>query len=142
MPPGDIVYVNYPDTGGHAQARRRPAVVLQDDGFAHRSPLVVTLPFTKEASTAARFPAVIPVPRTPTNGLTVDSFLLVFQVQATDRTFVDAVPVGTLDPSILATVYDALDRLTGRPPAPSQGQPPAPTSSGPVGQARRGLELD
>lgn len=124
MPPGDIVYVNYPDTGGHAQARRRPAVVLQDDGFARRSPLVLTIPFTTQAKTLAQFPAVLAVPRTPTNGLSVDSFLLVFQVQATDRTFVDPVPVGRLDPSVLAQVYDALDRLTGRPNPTPAGSPP------------------
>ena len=119
MPPGDIVYVSYPYTGGHAQARRRPALILQDDSYAHRSPLVVTIPFTTNASTVARFPAVIPIPRTPTNGLLVDSFLMVFQVQATERLLVDPVPVCTLDPTILALVYDALDRLTGRIPPPS-----------------------
>lgn len=115
MPPGDICFVDYPRANGHEQAGRRPSLVLQDDAYAHASPLVITIPFTTAALTLSRFPAVLPVPATPTNGLTANSFLLVFQVRAIDRRRVDAVPIGTLDPSILAQVYDALDRLTGRP---------------------------
>lgn len=142
MPPGDICFVDYPRVNGHEQAGRRPSLVLQDDGFAGSSPLVVTIPFTTAARTLTRFPAVLPVPATATNGLAASSFLLVFQVRAIDRRRVDAVPIGTLDPATLSQVYDALDRLTGRPPpSPTPGQPPSlPPPSAPM-QYHRGLDL-
>ncbi len=112
MRPGDIFWVEYPATGGTEQAGRRPGLILQDDGFAGRSPLVLTVPLTTAASTV-RFPAVVPVPVTDTNGLAADSFALVFQLRATDRGRFGK-KVGVVDPAILTAILAALDQLTGR----------------------------
>ena len=112
MRPGDIFWVEYPAVGGTEQAGRRPALIVQDDSFAGRSPLVLTVPLTTAASTV-RFPAVVPIPATDGNALAEDSFALVFQVRATDRVRFGK-KVGTVDPAILAQVFAALDRLTGR----------------------------
>jgi len=118
MPVGDIVWVEYPAANGHEQAGRRPSLVLQDDGFAMNSPLVITIPFTTAASTVARFPAVIPVVASGQNGLARDSFLLVFQIRAIDRRRVSE-PIGSIDHAVLSQVYLALDLLTGRSDPPS-----------------------
>lgn len=112
MQPGEVWQIDYPQTDGREQAGKRPALVLQHDGYARNSPLVLTIPFTTTTGTT-RFPAVIPVPTTAGNGLTADSFLLVFQIRATDRTRVRSL-LGVVEPAILAQVYEALDRLTGR----------------------------
>jgi mRNA interferase MazF len=112
MQPGEVWDIDYPATDGREQAGNRPALVLQDEGFARRSPLVLTVPLTTSAGTT-RFPAVIPLPATTENGLTADSFLLVFQLRATDRNRVRG-RRGQVTPAVLAQVYEALDRLTGR----------------------------
>jgi mRNA-degrading endonuclease toxin of MazEF toxin-antitoxin module len=83
------------------------------DGFALRSPLALTIPFSTSAGTM-RYPAVIPVDSTPANGMPHDSFLLVFQLRATDRRRVRR-RLGIIPPEVLSAVYQALDRLTGRP---------------------------
>jgi mRNA interferase MazF len=112
MRPGDVYEVDHPSVDGREQAGQRPSLILQDEAFAGRSPLVVTIPFTTAAVT--RFPAVIPVAASTANGLTQDSFLLVFQVRASDRARIKK-KLGTVDPAVLAQVYAALDKLTGRP---------------------------
>ena len=45
---GDIFAVEFPDVGGHVQAGRRPAVVVQADHFS-RSGTVVLCPMTSSA---------------------------------------------------------------------------------------------
>lgn len=119
MRPGEVWQVDYPLSEGREQAGPRPAVVLQDDGFALRSPLALTIPFSTSAGTM-RYPAVIPVDSTPANGMPHDSFLLVFQLRATDRRRVRR-RLGIIPPEVLSAVYQALDRLTGRPH--TTGQP-------------------
>jgi mRNA interferase MazF len=85
--------------------------------------LVVAVPLSSVVGTV-RFPAVVPVAATIDNGLAVDSFALVFQVRATDRLRV-LYRLGFVTPAVLADVYAALDRLTGRPlpPAAPLGTP-------------------
>lgn len=123
MQPGEVYRIRYPQLDGREQAGERPSLILQDDRYAARSPLVVAVPLSSTPG-VVRFPAVVPVPVTAQNGLTVDSFALVFQVRAVDRVRVLR-RLGFVTPAILAQVYEALDRLTGRirstPPA---GSPP------------------
>jgi mRNA interferase MazF len=96
-------------------------VILQDDRYAARSPLIVAVPLSSSPG-AARFPAVLSVPVTGDNGLTVDSFALVFQVRASDRIRVVRY-LGFVTPGILASLHDALDQLTGR-TRPAGGKSP------------------
>jgi len=49
-----------------------------------------------------------------TNGLTADSYALVFQFGATDRRQVSD-KLGDVSPAVLADIYKALDQLTGHP---------------------------
>ena len=112
MCPGEVWEIDYPQVDGREQAGQRPGLVLQDDGFAQRSPLVLTAPFSTSPGTT-RFPAVLPVTMTVENGLRADCFLLVFQLRATDRARVRK-RLGAVTPALLAQVYETLDRLTGR----------------------------
>jgi mRNA-degrading endonuclease toxin of MazEF toxin-antitoxin module len=108
-----VYWVDYPRANGHEQAGRRPSVVLQDDSFAWKSPLVFSIPLTTQTG-ATRYPSVVFVPADARNGLTADSYALVFQLRATDRQrFLGK--LGDVSPAILAELYKALDALTGHP---------------------------
>jgi len=111
--PGDVVWVEYPKANGHEQAGRRPSIVLQDDTFASGSPLVLVIPLTTSAG-VMRFPGVVAVLADVSNGLTADSYALVFQLRAIDRRRVGT-KLGEVSPAILAQLYEALDNLTGHP---------------------------
>jgi mRNA-degrading endonuclease toxin of MazEF toxin-antitoxin module len=92
---------------------RRPSIILQNDGFAAASPLVLTIPLTTYAG-VARYPGVVFVPADLLNGLTVDSYALVFQIRATDRNRFQT-KLGDVSASILAQLFRALDLLSGHP---------------------------
>jgi mRNA interferase MazF len=124
--PGEIYWIEFPPGGGHEQAGRRPSVVLQDDAVAARSPLVLAIPLTTSAG-VTRYPAVVHVPADPRNGLSADSYAMVFQLRATDRRrFRDK--LGDVSPAVLAEIYEALDRLTGQARLPPPIPPPPPSS--------------
>jgi mRNA interferase MazF len=112
MTPGDVVWINDPRLSGHEQSGRRPAVILQDDGFAHASPLLVLVPLTSQVA-AARFPATIIVEPSAANGLSKRSVALVFQIRAADRRLVGD-RLGSAGAETLAAIHVALDRLLGR----------------------------
>jgi mRNA interferase MazF len=111
--PGEVYWVDFPKRNGHEQAGRRPSIVLQDDSFAGRSPMVFVVPLTTRSG-VTRYPGVVRVPADAMNGLTADSFALVFQLGATDRQRVGT-KLGEVSPAILAEIYEALDKLTGHP---------------------------
>jgi mRNA-degrading endonuclease toxin of MazEF toxin-antitoxin module len=75
--------------------------------------MVLVVPLTTRAG-VTRYSGVVFVPADATNGLTTDSYALVFQFGATDRQRVGA-KLGDVSPAILAEIYQALDALTGHP---------------------------
>jgi mRNA interferase MazF len=109
---GDIYWVELPPANGREQAGRRPAVILQDDSVASRSPMVFVVPLTTVVG-ATRYPGVVPITAEPTTGLSQHSFALVFQFRAIDRRRIRD-RIGTISPSALTAVFEALDHLTGR----------------------------
>jgi mRNA interferase MazF len=111
--PGELYWVLYPDTDGREQAGRRPSLVLQDDGYAQKSPLVLAIPLTTTAG-VTRYPGVVFVAADARNGLSADSYAMVFQLRATDRRrFLSR--IGEVSAAVLAEIYQALDKLTGHP---------------------------
>lgn len=112
MAVGDIHWIEFPAANGHEQTGRRPAILLQDDEYAANSPLVLVVPLTG-APSASRFPGAVQVKAAPQNGLRQDSVALVFQLRAADRRRVRE-KIGSAGQEVLAALYDALDRLTGR----------------------------
>ncbi len=116
MTPGEVYWIDLPALGGREQAGRRPAIVLQDDGFAIGSPLVLVVPLTTAAE-AVRFPGTVAIAATSENGLTQNSFALVFQIRAVDRRRVGQ-RLGSIAAVELQQVFAAVDGLTGRPTLP------------------------
>ena len=53
-------------------------------------------------------------PATAANGLAYDSVVLVFQLRAIDRRRLRG-RIGLAEAAVVASVYEALDRLTGHP---------------------------
>lgn len=78
MKPGDIHWVEFTASGGHEQAGRRPAIVLQDEAYTGQSPLVIVVPLTG-ATGAVRFPGTLLLQPDAGNHLRKPSVALVFQ---------------------------------------------------------------
>ena len=112
MNPGDIYWVQFPSSGGHEQAGRRPAIVLQDEEYAGRLPLVIVVPLTG-ASFANRFAGTLAIEPSENNHLRKTSIALVFQIRAVDRGVV-ADRIGAITAEQCAELCDLLDKLTGR----------------------------
>jgi mRNA interferase MazF len=113
MMPGEICWVDYPFSSSREQHGLRPAIILQDDtAFSYLPPLVVTVALTSKL-TALRFPATLRIDPNPTNGLTVPSVALIYQVRAVDRNRIQGA-IGRLEQTVLDDVYSLLDRLMGR----------------------------
>jgi mRNA interferase MazF len=55
---GDIVWLNFDPQAGREQSRRRPALVLTDQGYNHASGLVVVCPLTSKRKP---YPFALPV---------------------------------------------------------------------------------
>ena len=81
---GEIHWVDLPDAGGREQSGRRPAIIIQNDGYAGSLPTVLVIPLSS-AIAALRFPGTAPIKASPTSGLRTDSVALVFQLRAIDR---------------------------------------------------------
>ena len=54
MNPGDMHWIYFLAGGGHEQAGRRPAIILQDNVYAGASPLAIVVPLTG-VTAAAQF---------------------------------------------------------------------------------------
>jgi mRNA interferase MazF len=109
---GDVHGVEFPAQGGHAQAGRRPAIVAQDESATAQLPTILMIPLTTQIA-ALRFPGTVLVDADQENGLRRPSVALVFQLTVVDRRVVGS-RMGRISESVLADVWDALDRLTGR----------------------------
>ena len=112
MKPGDIHWVEFPQRGGHAQAGRRPAIVLQSAAATAQLPTVLFLPLTTQMD-ALRFPGTALVETTPENGLKRPSVALAFQLTVVDKQFIGPY-LGMLSESALKTLRQAIDEITGR----------------------------
>ena len=109
MSPGDLHWVEFPTRGGHAQAGRRPALVVQSAGATAKLPTVLCIPLTTQLD-ALRFPGTALVEATAENGLKRPSVALAFQLTAVDKQFVGP-RLGTLSASVLNAVRQALEDI-------------------------------
>ena len=111
MTRGEVWLVALPfASGGREQSGQRPAVVVQDFAYGQKSPLVLVVPLTSQAG-AVRFPATVSITPTRSNGLTLPSVAMVFQIRAVDRArFVQK--QGTLADADLNSILAELNRLT------------------------------
>jgi mRNA-degrading endonuclease toxin of MazEF toxin-antitoxin module len=106
---GEIRWVEMPARGGHAQAGRRPAVIVQS---ATGLPTTLIIPLTSQLD-ALRFTGTVLVEADSQNGLRRPSVALVFQLTAVDRRHI-ADRLGSVSKEVLEEIWSALDKLTGR----------------------------
>lgn len=109
MTVGEVRWVEMPARGGHAQAGRRPAVIVQS---ATGLPTTLIVPLTSQLD-ALRFAGTVLVEADSQNGLRRASVALVFQLTAIDRRHL-ADRLGAVSEEILKEIWTALDRLLGR----------------------------
>ena len=109
MSPGDLHWVEFPTRGGHAQAGRRPALVVQSVGATVKLPTVLCIPLTTQLD-ALRFPCTALVEAIAENGLKRPSVALAFQLTAVDKHFVGP-RLGTLSTSVINAIKQAFDEI-------------------------------
>ena len=109
---GDVYWVELPARGGHAQAGRRPAIIVQSDARDASLPTALLVPLTTQLD-ALRFPGTVLVEADAQNGLRRASVALVFQLSGVDRRFI-ASRLGEIAEATLRQLWTALDELTGR----------------------------
>lgn len=82
MARGDILLVGLPESERREEKGNRPAVAVQADIAS--SPMLMIVPVTS-ALAALRFPFTVRIEPSSTNGLTLPSVAMVFQLRAIDR---------------------------------------------------------
>lgn len=106
---GDVYWVEVPARGGHAQAGRRPAIILQNVTSLSTTLLV---PLTSQLD-ALRFSGTVLIEVDAQNRLRQHSVALVFQLTAVDNRFIKD-KLGSISEKTLQEIFFALDSLTGR----------------------------
>jgi mRNA-degrading endonuclease toxin of MazEF toxin-antitoxin module len=108
---GDIVWVEFPQGAGRAQAGRRPAIIAQTAAASDRLPTVLLIPLTTQQD-ALRFPGTALVEPDGSNGLRHASVALVFQMTAVDRRFLGS-RLGAISDANMEIIWTALHDITG-----------------------------
>ncbi|WP_425844413.1 type II toxin-antitoxin system PemK/MazF family toxin [Agrococcus sp. TSP3-2-1] len=109
---GDVVWVDLGSPLGSEPAKRRPAVVLQEDWLlASAIATVLVVPLTSNVALEA-FPGNVLVP-VDASGLDRDSVAVVSQLGPVSREFVDPYPVGRVPAYVLSKVADGVRLVTG-----------------------------
>jgi len=106
---GEIRWVDLPDRSGREQRGRRPAIIWQDTAAFRSLPTVIVVPLTSRMA-ALRFPAVVRIVPSLSNGLATESAALVFQLGACDLRRVRE-KLGVPDASDLQTIRGTAKRL-------------------------------
>jgi mRNA interferase MazF len=101
--------VDLPDRGGREQRGRRPAIIWQDTTAFPRLPTVLLIPLSSQQDTL-RFDGSVLIQLTATNGLTVPSVALVFQLGACDVRRIGQ-RIGRLDAADLLKIRETASRL-------------------------------
>lgn len=114
MQQGEVWMVNLPFSSSREQSGERPAVILQDEVYGQKSPLVLIVLLTSQQS-AIRFPGTVLVQPSVANGLSVPSIAMVFQARALDRVRFRA-KIGEIEANYLKSILDELQKLVGLTP--------------------------
>ncbi|MFH8249507.1 type II toxin-antitoxin system PemK/MazF family toxin [Microbacterium sp. B2969] len=109
---GDVVWVDFGSPRGSEPAKRRPAVVMQEDWLlATRIATVLVVPLTSNVELEA-FPGNVLVP-VDASGLDRDSVAIVSQVGPVSREFLEPFPVGHVPSYVLAKIAAGIRLVTG-----------------------------
>jgi len=105
---GELRWVEMPARGGHAQAGRRPAIIVQRTVAL---PTILLVPLTSQQD-ALRFPGTVLIEPDEENGLRQPSVALVFQLTAVDKRFIND-RIGSVSAVVLNEIWSAFDELSG-----------------------------
>ncbi|MEJ3403613.1 type II toxin-antitoxin system PemK/MazF family toxin [Rathayibacter sp. YIM 133350] len=109
---GDVVWVDFGSPRGSEPAKRRPALVLQEDWLlATEIATVLVVPLTSNLALEA-FPGNVLVP-VDASGLGKDSVAVVSQLGPVSREFVEPFPVGHAPNFILSKIADGVRLVLG-----------------------------
>lgn len=94
---GDVVWADLDPSCGHEQAKRRPLIVVSNDGFNRHCGLTMIIPIT---SADTGYPLHVGVGAVPSEGTNppVTGFAEVEQLKSLDLRARNAVRVGTIGP--------------------------------------------
>ena len=112
MSVGDVHWIEFPRGAGHAQAGRRPAIVVQSEEASVALPTTLVIPLTTQQD-ALRFPGTVPVGPSQENGLPRLSIAMLFQLTVVDKRFVGA-KIGQVSAEVLSDLWTAFDDITDR----------------------------
>ena len=109
---GDVVWVDFGSPRGSEPAKRRPAVVMQEQWLlATEIATVLVVPLTSNTALKA-FPGNVLVP-VDASGLGQDSVAVVSQVGPVSREFVEPYPVGRAPSYVLSKIAEGLRLVLG-----------------------------
>lgn len=109
---GDVVWVDFGSPRGSEPAKRRPAVVAQEDWLlATQIATVLVVPLTSNVAIEA-FPGNVLVP-VDASGLDKDSVAVVSQVGPVSREFLEPYPVGHVPSYVLSKIADGIRLVMG-----------------------------
>ncbi len=109
---GDVVWVDFGSPRGSEPAKRRPAVVMQEDWLlATQIATVLVVPLTSNVALEA-FPGNVLVP-VDASGLGKDSVAIVSQVGPVSREFLEPFPVGHVPSYVLSKIADGIRLVMG-----------------------------
>ncbi|GGD75278.1 MULTISPECIES: type II toxin-antitoxin system PemK/MazF family toxin [Microbacterium] len=109
---GDVVWVDFGSPRGSEPAKRRPAVVLQEDWLlASDIATVLVVPLTSNIALEA-FPGNVLVP-IDASGLGRDSVAVVSQIGPVSREYVEPYPVGHVPTYVLSKITDGIRLVLG-----------------------------
>ena len=107
---GQVYFASLDPIQGREQSGRRPVLVISSDAI-NRQPLVIAVIVGTDAANIQRdYPTNIRVPAAE-SGLPRDTVFLAFQLRSLDHSRFAGPAVGTLSPTRMAEIADAL-RLT------------------------------
>ena len=107
MARGDILLVALPDSDKREERGTRPAIAIQTD--TADSPMLMIIPITSSLG-ALRFPLTVKLEPSSSNGLTLESVAMVFQLWAIDRRRIVR-KIGTLDVESLAKIEEEIWKM-------------------------------
>lgn len=109
---GDVVWVDFGSPRGSEPAKRRPAVVLQENWLlSSQIETILVVPLTSSVGLEA-FPGNVLVP-VDASGLGKDSVAVVSQVGPVSREFLEPYPVGHVPSYIVSKITDGVRLVMG-----------------------------
>lgn len=109
---GDVVWLDFGTPRGSEPAKRRPAVVMQEDWLiATEIATVIVVPLTSNVALEA-FPGNVLVP-VDASGLGKDSVAVVSRIGPVSREFLEPYPVGRVPSYVLSKIADGIRLVLG-----------------------------